>query len=581
EGRFQLNNVAAGRYRVTVLAPGYIVAGTPTVQLTNGQALSNVDFSLTKGGVITGKVAVDNNRAVISEPITLTPLDETGQPARQPLTLPANFRTDDRGVYRVYGVPAGRYLLSVGRGNGPGGPGGFGGGGRVGSGGAQTWQRTYYPEALDVTQATPIEVAAGSEVTGIDIHLMTRATYAITGRVIDQEGNPVAGVLIGDGSTSNRGNGANGGNGPNRATGGNGNNGGSAGNQPNRPNQNNGNTRTVVTSDSTDGTTDAKGEFRIEGVLPGSYAVYIAQDQDNPADFYSDPVSVAVSSADAAGVEVKLQRAASLSGVVVIEGANDPNTQAKLANLNVSASARGGGSSTGVVRATNANSPVAPNGMFRVTGLSPGMVNLSVSDQNAPGPFSGLTLLRIERDGTDARNGLRVGAGEQIAGVRVVIAYGSSTVRGVVQVDGGALTPGVRLLASARRIDNSGGGGRGGGGGFGGGGALPAQVDANGRFQIERLVAGTYEISVQLIGGGGGPGGGGAGGRGGGMATQTVTVGGNNDVQQIVIPLSLATLQQMQQQLQQQQQGGPRNRNPNQNPNQNPPTRPGRRGGLL
>jgi hypothetical protein len=184
---------------------------------------------------------------------------------------------------------------------------------------------------------------------------------------------------------------------------------------------------------------------------------------------------------------------------------------------------------------TNANAPVAANGAFRVTGLSPGMVNLNVNDQRGPG--SGLTLLRIERAGADVRNGLRVGAGEQVAGVRLVVAYGGSTVRGLVQVEGGALPSGVRLLASARRVD-SGGGGR-----MGGGGGMQAQVDPSGRFQIQQLVAGSYEVSVQLLGGQGFR----PGGRGDNSMTQTVTVA-SNAVQDVVIPVSLATLQtQMQQ----------------------------------
>jgi hypothetical protein len=460
---------------------------------------------------------------VIGEPITLTPLDENGQPARQPLSLPANFRTDDRGIYRIYGITAGRYLVSVGRGAarvGGGLPGRF-------NNGARTWQLTYHPEAVDAPQATPVEVAAGSEVTGIDIRMVSRATYAVTGRVVDQEGNPVAGVLIGHGRLSNPGNR---GGGPN------------ARNPANRGNQNNNSNRAVVTDDDTDGTSDAKGEFKIEGLLPGSYAVYLAQDRANPSEFYSEPVSVEVSSSDVSGVEIKMQGAASISGAVVFDGAPDPKLLANLANLRINASARGGGSGA-VIRMTNATATVAPNGAFRLTGLSPGTVSLNLNDQRGPG--SGLTLLRIERAGADVRNGLRVGAGEQVAGVRLVVTYGSSSVRGLVQVEGGVLPPGLRLMAVARRTDT--------GGRIGGGSNMPAQVDPSGRFQIQQLVAGTYEISLQLTSGPGFR----PGRRGGGAMTQTIVVG-NNAVQDVVIPVSLASLQE---QIQQQPQGGQRGQN--------------------
>ncbi|MFN7999795.1 MAG: hypothetical protein U0X75_02125 [Acidobacteriota bacterium] len=68
------------------------------------------------------------------------------------------------------------------------------------------------------------------------------------------------------------------------------------------------------------------------------------------------------------------------------------------------------------------------------------------------------------------------------------VGHGTGVIRGLIRVEGGALTPGMRLDVFARRTDAS----------RGVGGGMPAQVDAGGRFQIERLVAGTYEVSVQV-----------------------------------------------------------------------------------
>jgi hypothetical protein len=95
----------------------------------------------------------------------------------------------------------------------------------------------------------------------------------------------------------------------------------------------------------------------------------------------------------------------------------------------------------------------------------------------------------------------------------------------LVLLQGGTVPPQLRLMVSARRVDAS--------ASAGGRGGFPAQVDPSGRFQIERLVPGTYELAVQVMGMG----------RGGGNssgAKQTVNVG--SGVQNVVIPLDLSAM---------------------------------------
>jgi hypothetical protein len=507
EGRYTVSNLAAGRYRLNVLAPGYVISGSNSlVRVDDGQSLGGIDYVLTKGAVITGRVTAHGDRPVIGEPVTLIALDETGQPMRSAPGNANNFRTDDRGIYRIYGIAAGKYLVSVGRGGGfnqPGPGGGFGNGSRM-------WQRTYYPDALEITQATAVEVDAGREITGIDIRMAAVDTYAVAGRVVDAEtGNPIGGVLIGHGQIAGRGN------------------------------PGDGRARRVVAGGGADGVSNPEGEFRIDGLKKGDYAVYLAQDQAaGQNEFYSEPVGFTVSGQDVSGIEVKLRRAASVNGAVVFEGLTDPSVIANLQNFTVRAQIRGGPvGDSGLSMINSSTSQVSSNGSFRVSGLSPGLVSLNISDRRAPGPFSGLTILRIERNGADLKSGLRVESGEQVTGVRIVVAYGGGVVRGFVKVEGGALTPNMRLMVFARRMDVS----RSADGGMGGG--MPAQVDSNGRFQIERLVAGTYEISVRMMGGMGRPGPG-QGGRSD-AATQTIVVGGNS-AQDIVIPINLAALTEQQ-----------------------------------
>ncbi|HEX4949445.1 MAG TPA: carboxypeptidase-like regulatory domain-containing protein [Blastocatellia bacterium] len=556
DGRYKFANLPAGNFRVTVLSPGYIVFGTSDIvrnghqiALKDGEAVERIDFTLTRGGVITGKVTSNTNRPIIGEPITLTQRDEAGK--QVPFNAPegVGLRTDDRGIYRAYGLPPGKYLVSAGRGDARGGPPGFMAN--------RTYQRTFHPEATDETQATPVTVEAGKEVTEVDIRMASVETFAAAGRVVEAEtGKPIAGVLIAH-STA-RGGGRDG--------------------QMQMPPQPGG----------TDGMSGNEGEFRIEGLARGRYSVYVVPDPQNPltSEYYSEPATVEIATTDVTGLEIKLQRGASINGIVVLDGATDPNV---LANVRISALSRGGGGGGGGMGGRGGGNAVAvaPNGMFRVAGLAPGRVSLNVSEANNPGPFSGLQILRIEKDGAELQSGLEVQQGEQVAGVRIHVTYGTSVIRGIVKIEGGALPQGMRLMVMARRTDGAGGGG--GFGGRGGSGMMPAQVDAQGQFQIERLVPGTYEVSAQAMGGGfGGPGGGGMGGgfggRGGGQqqgqpgqppgqvtrvnpAAQTVVVG-NNATQNVVLMLNVANLPAMTQ---------PGNQPGNRNPQGGQPNNPARR----
>ena len=124
-GRFSVRGLPAGRYTVTATRPSYVRAaygakrfdrpGTP-ITVAEGQVLSNVVLKMTRGAVISGTI-----------------VDELGQPApgvniqvmqfrmsggeRMLAPVPAGSAlgesTDDRGAYRVFGLPPGDYLITA------------------------------------------------------------------------------------------------------------------------------------------------------------------------------------------------------------------------------------------------------------------------------------------------------------------------------------------------------------------------------------------------------------------------------------------------------------------------------------
>jgi hypothetical protein len=101
-----------------------------------------------------------------------------------------------------------------------------------------------------------------------------------------------------------------------------------------------------------------------------------------------------------------------------------------------------------------------------------------------PPEMRGLRVGRIELNGAPAPGGIELDPGEQVTGVRVILIYGTLTLSGSVKIIGGAFPAGQRFYVSARKVDQQ----------------MPisqsAEVDALGKFVIDYLTPGEYEISV-------------------------------------------------------------------------------------
>jgi hypothetical protein len=101
--------------------------------------------------------------------------------------------------------------------------------------------------------------------------------------------------------------------------------------------------------------------------------------------------------------------------------------------------------------------------------------------------------VRIERGGVEISDGILVTGREEITGVRIILGKGTGVIRGQVQAPGGALPDGWSMSVMARREkaagmapDFS---------GSSGGGA----VDIKGRFVIEGLLPGEYELTLMAM----------------------------------------------------------------------------------
>ncbi len=86
-GRFRFTGVAAGRYSISALAPGYISPGDTNfgfrgqaLNVAEGEKVENIDLDIKRGGVIAGRITDSQGRPVIEEAINLSKLDRNNQP---------------------------------------------------------------------------------------------------------------------------------------------------------------------------------------------------------------------------------------------------------------------------------------------------------------------------------------------------------------------------------------------------------------------------------------------------------------------------------------------------------------------
>ena len=178
-GRFSLNNLKPGLYRLVPALAGYVAASGVLDEDGNRIYYSPGDSAtlrMAKGGVITGKVVDADGTPVTKAPVRSIRLrDQYGHPTASltpaPDFTPKEIRTDDRGVYRLYGLEPGVYLVSAG-----GGMSSFVGRQEAYDADAPT----YYPGSPRGT-ASEITVGPGQEVEGIDITYQSFGGHSITG----------------------------------------------------------------------------------------------------------------------------------------------------------------------------------------------------------------------------------------------------------------------------------------------------------------------------------------------------------------------------------------------------------------
>jgi hypothetical protein len=172
EGRFRATGLSSAVY----LASAFLVAYTPvprdpnSTQPTSYRVGDDINIVLIKGGVISGTVTTSNGNPVVGVRVRVQMIrDGNGQPSRYGAST-RDRGTDDRGKYRIYGLPSGTYLV-------------FTGGVSSSDGPYDNDAPTYSPSSVRDT-AAEISVRAGEETGDVDIRYRGDSGRFVSGNVI-------------------------------------------------------------------------------------------------------------------------------------------------------------------------------------------------------------------------------------------------------------------------------------------------------------------------------------------------------------------------------------------------------------
>ena len=183
-GRFLIENVEPGKYMVSADRQGFMLQATgatgappPPITVENGQELHDVIVRLSPLGVIAGRVVDDDGDPIRGSQVQAMSYRYTA--GKRQLGNAQQAESNDKGEFRLYGLRPGTYYLYAGVSNynsnrnqeairGPRPP------GRA---------ATYFPNAADAAHAVPIEVAAGAQLRGFDIHMRRERVFSVRGKL--------------------------------------------------------------------------------------------------------------------------------------------------------------------------------------------------------------------------------------------------------------------------------------------------------------------------------------------------------------------------------------------------------------
>jgi len=278
EGRFVFSKLASGNYEIVAMKDGFAASNwryeTRATELTavaEGRQVKGVVLKLEAAAIIAGTVR--DPGGTLLQGATVRVLRRTYRDSRRShfILCPGSGRTDDRGRYRISGVPSGSYLLRV-----------------TGPRSEKSFPLLYFPDTTDYRAAQWIALRPGEE-RKIDFTMRTGPLARLRGLVLPPDGVTTNALTVG---LNPRGDGPSSG---------------------------------VEASATMMGN---QSHFDIGGVSPGSYILSVADQEQKLAALQELDVR-----GDVDGLFVKLAPAHKGHGVVYVEGSGTPALKGIMVSL--------------------------------------------------------------------------------------------------------------------------------------------------------------------------------------------------------------------------------------------------------
>jgi hypothetical protein len=173
EGNFQVAGLDPVLYGILAFTPAYITPPRDPDSPANYYRVGDtVTVNLIRGGVITGSVQSQSGEPVVQVGVRAVMVRDANGQAPRYMGFQTQKTTDDRGIYRLYGLPPGTYVVSTG--------------------GRGTFSSSFNPYDTDAPTYAPssprdtaaeIMVRAGEEISSVDIRYRGEPGRTVSGFV--------------------------------------------------------------------------------------------------------------------------------------------------------------------------------------------------------------------------------------------------------------------------------------------------------------------------------------------------------------------------------------------------------------
>ena len=392
EGKFELTGLRPVTYRLFAFLQGYAplprdLEDTPASVYRVGDSVTLV---LTKGGVVTGTVRNQTGEPVVGVNVRALMVNSAGSLPFPYIPFGSTDRTDDRGIYRIYGLPEGTYVVWAG------------GGGDLPQPAPDPFENdvpTYAPSSTRET-AREIAVHAGAESNGVDIYYRGDSGHAISGNVIAPERSQAVVNLVSV-------------NGPQWES------------------------RAFQAP-------DERG-FMIQGVDDGDYYIVAMSHRGNGEYMFSDAKEVKVRGADVGGVQLNIQPVSSVMGRVVLEETKatqcDDKQRPVFTETLVSAESGGINPLQGMLKFFLPRSNPDELGNVTLKNLLPGRYYFLTQHFAKDWYLKSIALTTGTKPIDAARTWTILKPGESLNGLTITLAQGAASVRGQIELNEGETLP--------------------------------------------------------------------------------------------------------------------------------------------